>query len=453
MIKQNRIEFESELIEPVQPFRTIHYLGSKLRVLEQLKEIVDELDPKKNGFLDLFAGSGSVSQYLSFDRKIVSVDIQNYSQVICSALLKPISDSFIHTFHEKVANSVFTSKYLSIFDSLIDLEENIINGQLSQNLDLVCNFLENASLYSAISNTPNNGSKKLKDAFTSSIQKLDIFDKNTFLATKYFGGIYFSYKQSVLLDVILTEIKKTDIKYHNILMASLLSTASDIVNTVGKQFAQPIRPRNKNGEPKKQLIKQLRKDRNLDVIKIFGQWINKYSKIKVSSENNEIQTMDYKEALEKVKDDIALVYADPPYTRDHYSRFYHVLETLSLVDYPLISTTNIGGFEHFSRGLYRKEREQSDFCIKSKAPKAFEQLFKLVSDKNKILLLSYSPYDKSKESHPRVVEIKLLESLALKYFSKVEIRPLGNFSHSKLNKTDLHLEAEKAAEVLIICQI
>ncbi len=90
---------------------------------------------------------------------------------------------------------------------------------------------------------------------------------------------------------------------------------------------------------------------------------------------------DYKEALINLSDDVRVVYADPPYTRDHYSRFYHGLETLSLRDFPTISKTKIGGRERLSRGLYREQREQSDFCIRSKAPKAFEELLNLLPKK------------------------------------------------------------------------
>jgi adenine-specific DNA methylase len=235
-------------------------------------------------------------------------------------------------------------------------------------------------------------------------------------------------------------------------MASILSTASDLVNTVGKQFAQPIRPRNKNGEPKKGIIKQLRKDRNLDTLSLFSHWLSKYSSNKATFINHEIKKIDFKKALLELTDDVKIVYADPPYTRDHYSRFYHGLETLSLLDYPKISTTKVNGTERLSRGLYREVREQSDFCIKSKAPKAFEELFKIVSEKNKVLLLSYSPYDKLKGAHPRVVEIEFLEKMATHYFNSVEIRSLGKFSHSKFNRSDLHLNAADAAEILIICK-
>jgi adenine-specific DNA methylase len=453
MIVANQIaEINNKLSKP-NSFRTIHYLGSKLRVLEFIKQVVDELDYEKNGICDLFSGTGSVSQYFSSERKVVSVDIQNYSNIICSALLIPSSDEFTRSFTKDLNTSKFIAEYLNVFEPLITLEDSIVNGRLSLNLESVCNFLENASLYAYLSNEENGSLiPELKSAFEKTETNLKDYKSNSFIATKYFGGVYFSFKQSVILDAILCEIEKTDPKYHNILLASILSTASDIVNTVGKQFAQPIRPRNKNGEPKKGIIKQLRKDRNIDVLDLYNQWLNKYLNNQTTDYNHQILKVDYKKALKNLSDDVRVVYADPPYTRDHYSRFYHGLETISLRDFPKISKTKIGGKEKLSRGLYREEREQSDFCIRSKAPKAFEELFKLVAEKDRILILSYSPYDKSKGAHPRCVEIELLEEMAKVYFDIVEIRSIGKFSHSKLNRTDLHLDADDSAEVLIICR-
>lgn len=453
MIVKEKIENISNILNKPNSFRTIHYLGSKLRALEFIKKVVDELDPDKNGICDLFSGTGSVSQYFSSERKVVSVDIQNYSNIICSALLYPKVDEFTRSFSDILKNSKFICEYYNVFEPLISLEDSIVNGELSSNLELICHFLENSSLYSYLSKectaklTP-----ELNEAFEKTECNLKHFKNNSFIATKYFGGVYFSFKQSVVLDAIISEIEKTDSKYHNTLLAALLSSASDIVNTVGKQFAQPIRPRNKNGQPKKGIVKQLRKDRNINVLTLYNQWLNKYLSNQTTDNSHQIMKSDYKDALRNLDVDVRIVYADPPYTRDHYSRFYHGLETLSLNDFPTISKTRIGGKERLSRGLYREKREQSDFCIISKAPKAFEELFKLVAEKNRILILSYSPYDKSKGAHPRCVEIELLEEMAKTYFNNVEIRSIGKFSHSKLNRIDLHLDAEDAAELVIICR-
>ena len=50
-------------------FRTIHYLGSKLRLVEFIQEVIDEVDPSLGGVCDLFAGSSSVTQHLANKEK------------------------------------------------------------------------------------------------------------------------------------------------------------------------------------------------------------------------------------------------------------------------------------------------------------------------------------------------------------------------------------------------
>jgi len=452
MSNQQSFAYDLELPAANKTFRTVHYLGSKLRILDFLKEVIDEIDPKKSGICDLFSGSGSVSQHFSTERKIISVDIQQYSNIICSAILSPINDEFLNTFINRVRSSGKVENNIASLKEIIEFEEHLLIDRHNDDLELVCNFLENSSLYSALISMPVTASNQLTKALKSAIKSIKYSVDNSFLAAKYFGGLYFSYKQAAHLDAILECINESDKKYRNILLAALLSTASDIVNTVGKQFAQPVRPRNKNGDPKSGIVKQLRKDRILDVLVIYKDWLDKYSQRKVKQLNHEIFRLDYKDALDQLDESIGVVYADPPYTRDHYSRFYHGLETLCLGDHPVVSKTNIGGTNRLSRGLYREERHQSDFCIKSKAPKAFEILFKKVSESKKILLLSYSPYDKTKGAHPRVVELEFLESLASRYFKKVDIRSPGKFSHSKLNRTDLHLESEDVSEILLVCR-
>ena len=75
-----------------------------------------------------------------------------------------------------------------------------------------------------------------------------------------------------------------------------------------------------------------------------------------------------------------IVYADPPYSSVHYSRFYHVLETLVRYDHPKLEY----------KGRYRDGRYQSPFDQKSCVGDAFMRLFTAIKDKECHLLLSYS---------------------------------------------------------------
>jgi adenine-specific DNA methylase len=443
--------------EKIKVFRPIHYLGSKLRLLDFIEETLNEIGNKNGGVCDLFAGSGSVSFQLSYSRPIVAVDIQEYSRVICSAILnKPlVPKEYLNEFLKNCEYSNHSKKLFNAIKPLIDFEQNAINNAIEKiELESLCDIIENGSLISYQVSNQFSGNNKLLEKIKLVLKNFEtskVSDKDS-LSIRYFGGIYFSYEQTYAIDSILHQIELAHNDYKDLFKAALLSTISEAVNTVGKQFAQPIRPRNSKGLIKSTLGKAVNKDRKLDVFKSYVEWLNKYLSIPIPNHTNIIVKNDFLDALDNLPDNIEFIYADPPYTRDHYSRFYHVLETISLRDLPEISTMVNKGETKLSRGLYREERHQSPFCIRSQAPIAFENMFKKISSKGLKLLLSYSPYDDTKESHPRVVKMDFLIKLAEKYFEFVEVKYVDGFTHSKLNHSNRHLSASSNAEVLIICR-
>jgi adenine-specific DNA methylase len=452
--KNHRKTLENNLVQDI--FRPIHYLGSKLRILDFIEDTIDSIDPSKGKICDLFSGSGSVSFKLARNRPVISVDVQEYSRIISSSLLNPIkiNQQFLDNFFQNCLHSKHSDNLHHALSQLINYE-NLCMQEALKNIQLegLCEVIENGSIISYELTPDKRYASTLFSLIEETIAKLKTLNllNNKSLAIRYFGGVYFSYHQAVQIDAILEEIEKSPTHYQNLLLAALLSTASECVNTVGKHFAQPIRPRNTKGKIKPSLGRTAYKDRQLDIIDIFINWVSKYNSIKTSLFNNEFYKMDYLLALESLPEDVSVVYADPPYTRDHYSRFYHVLETLALRDTPKISTMVLNGETLLSRGLYRENRHQSPFCIRSQAPNAFHKLFAKVSIKGAKIVLSYSPYDESKNSHPRVVTLSQIINIAKIYYSSVEVLSPGMFTHSKLNKSSRHLEALSDAEVLIVC--
>lgn len=185
---------------------------------------------------------------------------------------------------------------------------------------------------------------------------------------------------------------------------------------------------------------------------VFLSWLDRYRSVPKTNRKHTVIRADYAAALTQLDRKVGAVYADPPYTRDHYSRFYHVLETMCLWDNPGVSTTRIRAVTNtFSRGMYRADRHQSPFCIKSKAPNAFERLFASVRDLKAPLVLSYSPYASDSDAHPRVMHVEQITFLAKKYFREVEIFSAGRISHMKLNATRLHVSASVEAELIFLC--
>lgn len=430
-------------------FRTLNYLGSKLRLLDFIEDKVLEVTPQGAGICDLFAGSGCVSRKLSRLHPVVSCDIQGYSKVIGNALLCQfvVTDKMIEDFFTSLDNES-ANKLLEVFSPLIELEQNAIENK---NLDVLTCILEHGSLevfnlehkLSCLSDQLVVVSKNLKKTGLDDVRSL---------ISRYYGGVYFSYKQAVEIDIILENIHRlVSEDNRDFFLAALLSTASDVVDTVGKHFAQPIKARDSKGNIKMTVYNKAVKDKTIDVIALYREWLLKYRNLSKSDCQHITMQGDYVQCLRSLPDNVRTVYADPPYTRDHYSRYYHVLETLTLRDTPKISTVTIHGSTHVSNGIYREDRHQSPFCIKSKAPEAFRKMFELTSSTGRNLLLSYSPYDETKKTHPRVVTMQQLITLAEEYFDNVETVSAGSFKHNKLNSTEHFLEASDEAELLIVC--
>ncbi|MCY6485332.1 DNA adenine methylase [Clostridium aestuarii] len=438
------------------PIRPIHYLGSKLRLLEIINDVIDEVDDTKGTVCDLFAGSGTVSKYLSFYRPVISVDIQEYSRVLCSALLNPNQSKYsVSEFMEMCKSSNHSIRLKKCFDDLEQYEKSCIKRGELGDLEPICDLLDNGSIISYEYGYKDNISMKLSSIMDKCINKMKELNFNKgsqALVVRYFGGLYFSYKQAVEIDCILEQIFNLEDIYIDTYLAALLSTVSDVVNTVGKQFAQPIKARNADGTPKKNILKRVKKDRTIEVFQCYEKWLNIYLSQEKMFKNHKVFKGDYADILEKLDDNVKVVYADPPYTRYHYSRYYHVLETICLRDNPKLSMNVVKGHKKISRGMYREDRHQSPFSIKSKSYDAFNSMFQKVSKINATLILSYSPFDESKKSTPRVLSINQIEQIAKQYFSSIEIVSVGEFSHSKLNKNDKNFEINYNAELLIVCK-
>lgn len=414
-------------VPPQAIWRPIHYLGSKLRLADLICDLVAELGG--GPVCDLFAGSGTVSFALSRTREVLAADIQEYSRVICTALLKPAPISDKDAADRIRRADHMRGKFEACIEPLLEYEEKALRRSESQP-EFLCDLVDHGCLISGEANgTLGKAVEAARGRIASSNAPLP--------ATRYFGGRYFSFRQAVYMDSILTEtVGET-------YLAALLSTASTLVNSIGKQFAQPIRPRRSDGTIKAELVRQMCRDRSLDAREVYIGWLNRYRGTE-QVRAHRVARGDFRDVLSGLRD-VSVIYADPPYTRDHYSRFYHVLETLCLRDCPEVSTTFRTG--PMSRGLYRTNRHQSPFCIKSQAPAAFMDLF---AGANGVpMLLSYSPFVTA--GHPRMMTVEGIAELAKQHYRSVAIVP-AKLAHSKLNRVELHREASENGEVFIVCR-
>ena len=438
-------------------FRPIHYLGSKLRMIDHLEQIIDEVDPSKGRVYDLFSGSGTVSAYLNRNRLVTAVDIQEYSKVLTSALILPCNlEEMKNILKIDFEKSEVYRELISIFKPIIKYEKELFEEIDEKSDEKMAYYIENSSIIKKQLGYAKITEGYLEELISRSIENLKNRgweNNNKAVITRYYGGVYFSFNQAVCIDTLLEFADTFSDNLKNVFVAAILSTASEVVNTIGKHFAQPLSVYNKEHKAKNGIFKRALKDRKLNVFEVFKEKMNEIIIVKeffLGNIENHVVRADYIYALENLDADTSVIYADPPYTRYHYSRYYHVLETISLRDTPQLTTVQKNGIETLSKGIYRADRILSDFSVISKAPKAFEELFSSISVRGIPLILSYSPQGNPASSTPRSISIEQITKISQKYFNQLEISTVRDIKHSKLNKKSTHLEVNENAEILFL---
>lgn len=451
---------EIQLRPPVDPptsrgLRVIHYLGSKNRIIDPILSAVRSVATPGATVCDLFAGSGVVSLNLSQEWDVIAVDVQEYSRVLASAVLNPPDRTVAtgHAVRTAAADCALRRDLRRTLAPVLDHERNCLRNCVVGRAADLCDLLQHGSLQAVglDSRRPTTTlTAPLRDAWTC-LRAADLHTGPATVVSRHFGGVFFSWEQAIDLDALLSRVHPLDADVRDHLLAAVLAAASDVVTTVGKQFAQPIKPRNSQGGVKWHLIRQILRDRSMNVFDAFESWIRRFSRVPTPRRSHRAIRADYREVLASPTVEFDVIYADPPYTRDHYSRYYHVLETMALRDDPQVSTTLIrtGGLPRLSRGMYRADRYQSPFCIKSQAPRAFQELFTAAARRRVPLLLSYSPYGAG--NRPRLLQVDELLGLARQHYKTVSCHSLEGMNHNKFNLSAKNVDADYCAEVIVAC--
>lgn len=411
---------------------TLQYMGSKTRIISSVCDPIINNQSIKT-VVDLFAGSGTVGYALKPYKKIISNDIEYYAYIINQAILNGCNLSKVE---EESFWSAVEKQYMRLqakIPSVLELEQEFF---INENIDykVYQDFCEKTpSVFDSRSdNLYMEELGKLVDFVTPG--EAPVLDFPCLFLT-YYANTYFGVAQCCQIDAlrgVIEQIKDDQIK--NVLLTVLMSVMSDVASTT-THFAQFLKVKSKS------TCKNLIKKRKINIIEESKLLLKEYRKMgiceKKESTNSLCYNLDFLECLDTVVlDNSTLVYADPPYFKEHYSRYYHVLNTLCLYDYPTLA---INPQTHeFSIGRYREDRSVSDFGKKAKALNAFNTLIKKCVNAEAWLMISYS--DNS------IVDINDLKKLAEKYYDvlteKVEL------SHSKQGRNS----TSKVQEYIFICR-
>jgi len=227
--------------------------------------------------------------------------------------------------------------------------------------------------------------------------------------TIHYGNKYFSIDDALKIDYIRNDIENrqknlTKMEY-DILLASLIYSFDRSANTVGHYDAF-IKSKKLKTSFKFELISPVLKTDDKRTVKIYREDANKLA--------------------QRIEADV--VYIDPPYSSRQYSRFYHVIETITKWDKPTL----------FGEALKPEPENVSEYC-KTKAIDFFSEL--IVDLKAKYLVVSYNNTysSKSKSSKNKMTLEEITEVLNRKGPTKVY-----SINHKAFNagKTELNNHQE-----------
>ena len=294
--------------------------------------------------------NGVVSARLAQVRPVFAADIQEFSCVLTTALLQGGSWTSISVDDVVALAAADTRK--SPLANLMAFEDMVLADDGDNSL--LEAIIELGSM--AVPGNTQRLPSPLRELVTAAFNALHPGPATAL--TRYYGGPYFSYRQASDLDAIASAVRELPDGVRISAIAAVLSVASEIVSTVGNQFAQPARLRASDGSIKVEAARSVRRSRSLRVPDLFRAWLVRYACLTPAANSWRVRRLDFRDVLWRLPPEVRVVYADPPYTRDHYSRFYHVLETIAIGDEPGASTRAARGGAVTARGVYRR-REAS----------------------------------------------------------------------------------------------
>jgi adenine-specific DNA-methyltransferase len=335
-------------------------MGTKRHLVPNLKEVISSC--REGVFLDVFSGMCSVGRAVASERQVWSNDLQAFSQLVATTHFCS-NDEPLSRFEALGKTAAYrrlkVDELSASFSSFVSAEQRALDAA---DIDALAEMFEK-SVSDAQALIP--GSPRAYDLFT-----------------RRYAGTYFGYQQAIEIDSIRFAIDRLKDEGHvtqdewQAMLVALCITMSRCSNSTG-HFAQSLYPKASN--IKKVIAKRQRS--------IASEWLIAIDEV------SPIGTPGWRAAnyafrkdastllasLQEFQVKPSVVYADPPYTKDQYSRYYHVYETAVLYDYPQCN----------GMGLYRPDRATSPFSLSTKVEEAMNDLIGAVARTGSCLVLSY----------------------------------------------------------------
>lgn len=343
----------------------ISYMGTKRHLAPTVRSAIESLDPHLP-VLDLFGGMGSVTEALAPRYPVLCNDFLGFASAISAARLETVPPQ-----QSVVLRAIEPGFRLH----KVALEARF-GRRLTQEAIAVSAGLDGLRMWMDRAPTVANSTYYARRAKQASLQTGPLHYQ---LATLYFSAGYFSTRQAIDLDALRCAIDEAYPKNsprRTVAIAAWLVAASRLSNSPGHtaQFLRANSP---------EAFSRIRATFARSVWRAFVQSLQEdVTPLGTSAwrSRSGAVTHDAADLMRTTRRRLGAVYADPPYSRDQYARFYHVQETLYRYDYP--------GAAGRGRGPLLA-RPVSGFSRVSEVESAFTNLFRNVARLRTPLVLSY----------------------------------------------------------------
>ena len=393
-------------------------MGTKRHMADHVRATMLELTPRGR-VVDLFSGMGSVAESLKDTVNVVTNDALSFTASLSRARIKG-DDRFVRP--DEMARRL-AGAYLFRLDEL----EGQYSEQLNEESEALLGGLVRLTNYIQTSKHVGN----CVDLRRRAQRALEAGDSSHYqLASLYFSAGYLSLHQAIEVDAIRYAIDLHDeIGHRDWLLGSWISGTSVIVNAPG-HTAQFLKPNTPSGHSR------IVRTWSRSVWDQFAAALCDVSQVG-TEEWRSGNSVNVGDALHFIggghPGDIGAVYADPPYTKDQYSRFYHLYETLYRYDYP----------ESTGAGRNRPDLFKTGFCLKTAVLASFHDLCRNVARMSVPLVISYPSVGLLAEAGVTVPDV------ATAYFANVSIRSFET-NHSTMGASS-GKSKKPATENLYVC--
>lgn len=360
----------------------VSYMGTKRRIVDRVARIIAAEPP--GALLDVFAGMCAISSSVVESRSVWCNDIQRFASTVATAFFTspPLAISTDHAAALALPPFLHNTAQLRIrFGRELAWEQEAYASRE------VCQI---RSLEHRMPNVAGDDALGLERA---ALARRPTTTPYRLFSVTYSGG-YFGLAQSIEIDSIRFAVDQLlaggsiNAADHRWLCLALCQAASKVATTTG-HFAQHMRP---NAHNHARYVAQRRR-------RVWPLWLSAlFENHPLGSTSWRAQNRVFRQDAGTLLHDLrrnnsrpTVVYADPPYTRDQYSRYYHVYETLLQYDYPASNGS----------GRYRPDRFRSPYSMKTRVRDAMEDLVSGCARLGSTLVLSYP----ERGMLPRSVEV------------------------------------------------